>query len=212
MSRSRFYWFVFIALLLFFPLFIVRSMGQFDFWWWLSTNILFLSIVSFLLDPDYRRLIRSEIGKKFISRIGRGLVSAIVLYAVFWAGNWLSRQILPFAGSGINHVYDFRQGASSLRIVILMLLIIGPGEELLWRGFIQRNFSRYFSPFGAFIITAVLYTGIHIGSMNVMLILAALVCGVFWGLMFWRFQSVTMNIVSHTVWDLLVFIIFPFVG
>jgi len=45
--------------------------------------------------------------------------------------------------------------------------------------------------------------------MNVMLILAALSCGLFWGVLNWRFNSIAVNIVSHLTWDLLIFIIFP---
>jgi membrane protease YdiL (CAAX protease family) len=43
-----------------------------------------------------------------------------------------------------------------------------------------------------------------------MLILAAAVCGVFWGGLYLRFRSPLLNIVSHTLWDLLVFVILPF--
>jgi hypothetical protein len=43
-----------------------------------------------------------------------------------------------------------------------------------------------------------------------MLILAAAVCGVFWGWLYLRFRSPLLNVVSHAVWDLLVFVILPF--
>jgi membrane protease YdiL (CAAX protease family) len=43
-----------------------------------------------------------------------------------------------------------------------------------------------------------------------MLILAALVCGIFWGSLFLKYRSPLMLIVSHTLWDLLVFIVLPF--
>ena len=43
-----------------------------------------------------------------------------------------------------------------------------------------------------------------------MLLLAALVCGVFWGWLYIRFDSILLNAVSHTAWDVAVFLIFPF--
>jgi hypothetical protein len=43
-----------------------------------------------------------------------------------------------------------------------------------------------------------------------MLIVAALVAGLFWGWMYMRYNSMVMNIVSHTVWDIAVFLILPF--
>jgi len=212
MSRNRFYFFIALALALFFPLFIFRRIGPFDFWWWLSANILLLTGLIFRIDTDYWRRIRVDLGKSLPRWIAWGFLSALLLYLAFWIGNFVSRELFTFAGPGINHVYDFRQNASSARIVILMLLIIGPGEELIWRGFIQHHFARRYPPLTAFLISTFLYTAIHLGSLNFMLILAALVCGAFWGILYGRFQSIVLNVVSHTVWDVLVFVIFPFSG
>jgi membrane protease YdiL (CAAX protease family) len=49
-----------------------------------------------------------------------------------------------------------------------------------------------------------------VASGNPMIILAAAVCGIFWGGLYLRFRSPVLNAVSHTVWDLLVFVILPF--
>jgi membrane protease YdiL (CAAX protease family) len=43
-----------------------------------------------------------------------------------------------------------------------------------------------------------------------MLILAALIAGLFWGFMYYRYRSLLANVVSHTVWDVAVFLVFPF--
>ncbi len=55
-----------------------------------------------------------------------------------------------------------------------------------------------------------LYTAVHLASGNIMLVLAAAVCGVFWGWLYLRYRSPVLNIVSHTLWDLAVFVVFPF--
>jgi membrane protease YdiL (CAAX protease family) len=91
-----------------------------------------------------------------------------------------------------------------------MLLIIGPGEELFWRGFLQRNMSLQFGRILGFILTTVVYAGVHVASGNIMLVLAALVCGIFWGWLYLRYQSMIINVVSHTLWDISVFMLFPF--
>jgi len=41
-------------------------------------------------------------------------------------------------------------------------------------------------------------------------VLAAAVCGAFWALTYWKFRSITLNIISHVAWDLAVFLLFPF--
>ena len=62
---------------------------------------------------------------------------------------------------------------------MLLIFIIGPGEEIFWRGFLQRHFSIKTEKLTGFALVTFFYTAIHFGSMNVMLILAALSCGLF---------------------------------
>ncbi len=33
--------------------------------------------------------------------------------------------------------------------------------------------------------------------------------GVFWSWSYWRFNSLYLNIISHTIWDATIFVIFP---
>jgi membrane protease YdiL (CAAX protease family) len=75
---------------------------------------------------------------------------------------------------------------------------------------LQRNLSSRLGKKWGFFIATLIYTGVHIATGNIMLILAALICGIFWGWLFMRYDSMLMNIVSHTLWDLAVFIVFPF--
>jgi membrane protease YdiL (CAAX protease family) len=198
------------AVLLFVPLFIFRSIGPLDFWWWMSIVIALLIALSLALDRSYAGLILSDFKNKLAWKIGIGILTALSLYAVFYAGNWLSRQIFPFAGQGIGRVYGFKAGVSPLRIVLLTVCLIGPGEEFFWRGYLQRCWQGRFGALPGWLLAASLYALVHAGSGNLMLVLAAGVCGLFWGFLYLRFKSVLLVAVSHTLWDLLVFIVFPF--
>jgi membrane protease YdiL (CAAX protease family) len=55
-----------------------------------------------------------------------------------------------------------------------------------------------------------LYTGVHIFTGNFMLVMAAFICGLFWGWMYLKYNSMVINVVSHTVWDIVVFLVLPF--
>lgn len=200
----------FLALILFVPLFMIRQLGGMDFWWWISVNIILLIFISQYLTTNFFQSIIADFRDEILKKIGLGLLTASLLYLIFLFGNYLSRQLFSFAGSGIHAVYDFKSGKNLWRIVLLLFFIIGPGEEIFWRGFLQQQFSQHFNPRAGFIIVALLYTFIHVGSGNIMLILAALVCGISWGLLYCYFQSITINMISHLVWDLMVFIVWPF--
>ena len=199
-----------LGAIMFAPLFVFRAIGAFDFWWWMSTNLLILLSIAFIIDPEYRYILNHDFKTGAIRKILFGMVSALALYALFFAGNYLSRLLFDFAGSGIQKVYHFKGDASFYRIGLLMLLIIGPGEELFWRGFLQRHYASRLGRWNGYIAATALYAAVHVLSGNFMLVVAALVAGVFWGWMYARYNSMLMNIISHTAWDIAVFILFPF--
>ena len=199
-----------LAAVLFIALFRFRRLGPLDFWAWLAMNITLVAAVGFAIDKGYGRRMKEDIGTGFFRKAGIGIVSAMALYAVFAAGRAAALELLPFAAAGIGNVYALRSGVPLLRIVLLIGLAIGPGEELFWRGFFQENAGARIGRPAGFILASLLYTSVHLASGNIMLILAAAVCGVFWGWLYLRFRSPLLNVVSHTVWDLLVFVILPF--
>jgi len=199
-----------LAILLFSPMFVLHGLGAFDFWWWMSSNLVVLISLALILDQSYRIFIKEDFTRGITRKVLMGLASAIILYFFFFFGNMLSRLMFDFAGDGISNVYAFKGDAEGIRIGILMLLIIGPGEEFFWRGFLQRHFQRRLGKWRGFILATVIYTGVHVLTGNVMLILAALIAGLFWGWMYMKYNSMVMNIVSHTIWDIAVFLIFPF--
>jgi len=199
-----------LALLMFSPMFVLHQIGPFDFWWWMSSNLLVLLAICFLVDLDYLTLLKKDLDEGPIRKTGIGLLSAALLYLLFFIGNYLSRRWFNFAGSGIEGVYGFRGDAAGFRIALLMLLLIGPGEELFWRGFLQRKLSTKAGKWTGFILVLLLYTGVHIFTGNIMLILAALICGLFWGWIYLKYNSMVINVVSHTVWDIVVFLLLPF--
>lgn len=205
------WWVTALAAVLFVPLFIIRGIGWFDFWWWISANIALLISTVAALDKTWRRELGIDVRQKLIWKIGMGVLSATVLYAVFFIGNIVSRQLFFFAGAGIDNVYAFKTDASALRIGLLVLCLIGPGEELFWRGFLQRRLQNAHGRWHGFLLTTMVYTLMHIGSSNVMLVLAAGVCGLFWGFLYLRFHSMVLNAISHTLWDVAIFLVLPVV-
>lgn len=199
-----------LAVILFSPMFIVRQIGPFDFWYWMSANLVVMISLAWLFDPSYGKNLRDDISLNVPRKIILGVLSAIALYGVFYLGNQLSRLMFHFAGTGIANVYAFKGDADSLRVGLLMLLVIGPGEELFWRGFLQNHYEKRFGNTKGFLIATAVYTGVHVFTGNIMLIVAALVAGLFWGWMYMKYKSMVMNVVSHTVWDIAVFLIIPF--
>ncbi|UCD48939.1 MAG: CPBP family intramembrane metalloprotease [Phycisphaerales bacterium] len=112
-----------------------------------------------------------------------GLASALILYLMFFIGHKIAAAILPFASNQVHLVYRTRSQADLWLIGVLLFAWVGPAEEIFWRGTVQRHFGRRYGRFTALIVTAAIYTLVHIWSFNLMLLAAAGLCGVFWGAM-----------------------------
>lgn len=199
-----------LAVLMFSPMFVMRQIGAIDFWWWMTINLSVLLTLAFVSDREYFHLLARDFTTGIWKKTGIGLLSALVLYLVFFLGNYLSRLWFDFASPGVDGVYRFKGDATGIRIATLMLLVIGPGEELFWRGYLQRKFSNRYGRWTGLMIALILYTGVHIFTGNFMLIMAALICGLFWAWMYLKYESMLINVISHTVWDIVVFLILPF--
>jgi len=138
-----------------------------------------------------------------------GLIASLVLYLIFAAGNYVIRY-LPLGEHQIESVYSTRSQASRTVISLLLLFPIGPGEELFWRGWIQRSLMHKYGSLNGFLYTTLLYTLVHLPSFNLVLITAALFAGAFWGILYWRVGHIGPGIISHAFWDVAVFTVIPF--
>lgn len=199
---------VFVALT-FAALFRSGRLGPLDFWWGMGLTAVVAAGLGLAADRGYAARLSADVRTGPARKIAWGLASAVLLYGVFAAGRLAAMKLFPFAGSGIAQIYGLKAGVPVLRIVLLLGLVIGPGEELVWRGFLQENLARRLGRTAGFVLTALAYALVHAGSGNIMLVLAAAVCGLFWGALYTRFRSPVLNIVSHTAWDLLIFIVIP---
>jgi membrane protease YdiL (CAAX protease family) len=141
--------------------------------------------------------------------VGIGLASAVILYLVFFVGDRLTTRLFDFAAPQISNIYGTKSQASPLLIGSLLLLWIGPAEEIFWRGFAQHRLQAKSRLWGGYLLTSAVYALVHVWAFNLMLFTAALVCGLFWGWMFMKFKSVWPGLISHAVWDLTIVVLLP---
>jgi membrane protease YdiL (CAAX protease family) len=190
-----------IATILWFIIFVLKP---FNFWIEMGVSILVLVMVAMINEKNLISFRNIKLRHILI-----GIISAIILYFVFYTGNIISGYLFPFKDAQISSVYSNRAQGSSLLIGVLLLFIIGPGEEIYWRGFIQKNLAKKFGENKGYIFATLLYAGVHIITFNFMLIIAALVCGVYWGWIYKKEKSLVPIIISHAIWDFTVFVLFP---
>jgi membrane protease YdiL (CAAX protease family) len=199
---------VVLAFALWIVIFILRP---FNFWLMLSFSTALLAAVALVFGHPV--ISKEELSwENFLL----GVLMAALLYFIFWIGNQvlilisgLYPWMLPDRAGNISAVYANRGMLSPLLVGTLLFFPVGFGEEVFWRGFIQRRFAEKWSPLISFAVTIILYVGIHLPTENPVLILAALTCGVFWGGLYWLTGRLVPVLVSHMLWDPAIFVVWP---
>lgn len=196
---------ILLAAVLWFFMFSPWTSGLINFWLAMSISASLLIGISLIFSEGILK--QFELNPKALVI---GLLSALVLYGIFYLGNYLSTAWFDFAKPQIGNIYGMKDGSNPYIIGLLLIVLIGPAEEIFWRGFIQGSIGRKYGDLTAFVVTTLIYALVHVWSFNFMLIMAALVCGIFWGLMFmYNKKKLVPLIISHAIWDVAVFLLFP---
>lgn len=176
-----------------------------NFWVMMTCSGIVLTTYSSFARPGWWKEVRFTMSDILI-----GVLMAAFLWGIFWLGELLSTMMFDFARPQVDTIYGMKEGENPWILTLLMLLIIGPAEEIFWRGFVQNSLSARWNPDVGFIVTTLVYGLVHLAKFNFMLIMAAFVAGFFWGLAYRFFpQRLGAIIISHALWDCAVFIWFP---
>ena len=196
---------IFVAAILWTIMFCPITAPYVNFWWMMTASACVLSLFASLFAPGWWRNVRFSKTEIFL-----GVLIAVVLWGVFWAGDKLSQLLFDFARPQVDLIYGMKEGESPWLLTALMLFLIGPAEEIYWRGYVQKTLSARWNPNVGFVVTTAVYALVHVGSCNFMLTMAALVAGVVWGLLYRLFpERFGAIILSHALWDVAVFVWFP---
>jgi membrane protease YdiL (CAAX protease family) len=187
----------------FFLWYVTFQVNALSFWDRISLSTVILLFISLSLGRSGMRL------KPSGRALSVGVVSAILLYLFFWSGFQVLKGNSTFIQQ-VSSVYLLRTSGPSDLIFLLLLFPIGPAEETYWRGLIQKNLQAKMSGGAAIIVTSVLYSLIHLPTLNPSLIFVALVGGLVWGYLFKRYNNdLVPCLVSHILFDELVFVVLP---
>ena len=173
------------------------------FWDRMTATGLSLGTLALVSRPELRK---TRLG---LSDILLGMLSAAGLYGIFHIGDRLSRIVVPNGGEQIEEIYKLKRIRPRKELMARLGLIIGPAEEFFWRGFLQQGLMERFGPVWGTLMGVAAYGGVHIASGNFTLVGAATVAGAFWGGLYSVGMPLGALIVSHILWDNLIFLIAP---
>jgi membrane protease YdiL (CAAX protease family) len=173
------------------------------FWDRMTGTGLSLGTLALAAQPELRK---TRIGLK---EILLGVGSAAALYGIFHIGDRVSRLVVPKGGDQIEQIYKLKRIRPRAELMTRLGLVIGPAEEFFWRGFLQDGLMQSFGRLRGTALGVAAYGAAHLTSGNFMLIGAATVAGAFWGGLYALGMPLGALIVSHILWDNLIFLIAP---
>ena len=182
-----------------FGLFALTFRGQrARFWERMTLTGFVLGNMALANEPELRRMRVRPLD------IAQGLGSAAILYGIFTVGDQLARQLMPRGSKEIQDIYALRALEPPEEIGARLATVIGPAEELFWRGFVQRRAGG--------LAAAAAYGGVHLVTGNSTLVGAAAIAGIYWGLLRALGMRMPALITSHIAWDMWIFLLAPTEG
>ena len=138
-----------------------------------------------------------------------GFASAVVLYVTFRFGDRFARRSVPGGDAEIRDIYGLRTLRPRGEIAARLATIIGPAEELFWRGLVQEALMRRLGRWRGAIAATLAYGGVHVVTGNFTLFGAATVAGAHWCALYAAGVPLGALVVSHVSWDVWIFLIQP---
>jgi uncharacterized protein len=169
----------------------------------MTTTGVALGGLALLANPKLRR---TRIGAR---EVALGAASAVALYATFKAGDRFARRFVPGGDDQIRDIYSLRELAPRGETAARLVTIIGPAEELFWRGLVQEALMRRYGRWTGAAIAALAYSAVHVTTGNFTLMGAAGVAGAHWCALYAAGVPIGALIVSHCAWDVWIFLVQP---
>jgi membrane protease YdiL (CAAX protease family) len=139
-----------------------------------------------------------------------GLVSAGILYLVFFAGALALKNLIPdYSAGSESSIYSLIASPSNpLSLQVVVLLFDAVGSESFFRGMLQKQLQPRLGVAAAPAV-ALFDAAIHIVTFNPIWIATTFVADLVWGLTYYFGKGFQSSFTSHFVWDLAIFIIRP---
>lgn len=144
-----------------------------------------------------------------------GVCSAILLYFVFYGGNYLITTIKPLGLSASSETSIYGTiSTHALPLQLAILLLDALGFESYFRGTLQNFFAFKISGqrggrLGSVFLTALCDCLIHVISFNLLWVVTTFIADSVWGLTYYYTKDLSSSMTSHLIWDIVIFILVP---
>ncbi|THE13322.1 CPBP family intramembrane metalloprotease [Bacillus timonensis] len=197
MQKNFFLLLIFVHLLL-----AISFLSDLPFWVMFTISFFLLSIAAV-------RFGHFDTKNLTISNTAIAILSGLLMYGLFFTGKICAELLFPIQMSEVAALYRKVQPQLTWHYVALFLIIIS-GEELFWRGCIQKMIEDSFeNKLLVIVISSLLYMSANLYTFNPLFMLATFAGGVVWGTLYMWNRNILLTILSHLVFNLFFLVLFP---
>lgn len=138
-----------------------------------------------------------------------GLVAGLLMAAGTYALYAIAAFVVPGLHEEVGGLYKTLHDPPGVAFALPVLFVVILSEELVWRGALFDALPSTVSRERAVLLSALVYALPQVGKGSLVLVLVAFVCGVFWGAERVWTRGLVAPLVTHVMWDLLLFVVAP---
>ena len=146
------------------------------------------------------------------------LNARVLLLGAFWGGFLLAgtfatllflRWLDPALYATAMAPMSMKDKVPAWLAISLLLIPIIPGEEIVWRGAVMLPLVQRWGSVAGVSVAAIMFTCAHLMLGSGSLLFAAMVLGVFWGIVTLFTRSLLAAVLCHLIWDLVMLFFWP---
>lgn len=135
-------------------------------------------------------------------------LSIIIILVVLYIGSYVVAKILSLMGmykksEGLSELIDIFKSNNFL--LVFTALTAGVVEEIIFRGYLLPRLEIFFKkPYISIIVSSLLFGLLHYKYGTIINVMGPIFIGFVFAVYYWRFRNISILIICHFLWDLVV--------
>lgn len=151
-------------------------------------------------------------GSEPLEALALGAGSGALLYGATRGFVGAATRVWPRFRRAVADRYGLAAEVSLGTALLLSVAVAVPGEELFWRGLVQRRLAEVVNVDVAAILAWVGYAAVNLVPWSLPIALSAIVGGAVWAWLSWLTGGIVASLVSHAIWTALMLAFPPEAG
>jgi len=177
-------------------------------WFFINQQYLLPAVYSIVIALSLWHIYQNKLSLKDIfgfkkEKLLRYSLACLAIGAILGTGEYLILRPAPaFPAFEVKYL---------LRDMIYMFFFVGLGEELLFRGLLQRDLMKVFGVNGGIILASLMFAVMHLTWRSVPELGFVFIAGLVLGILYWKTKNLALPIIIHGINNVMLVAVLPYI-